>query len=628
LQLLPDESKNREQYWGIDKSNIIPTSQTDTNIRKSVRERKPPTNLYEPTAWNIKKINLNTNPESLQQAKSRLDWNEWNAAIEAEIKSLKDLGTYELVDRPIDKNIIKSKFVFKIKRKSDDTIDKYKARLVARGFSQIEGIDYFDTTAPVTKMTSLKVLLSIAAINDYEIDQMDVSTAFLIPELTEELYMEQPKGFEAVGSKNKVWKLKKSIYGLKQASHEWYQEIKQTLINLEFQQSKTDPCVFFKDQLNDEKFYIILYVDDLLLMTKNRKELDQVKNKLNEKYKMHDLGPAHQFLNMVITRNRKTKELHLSQPLHTDHVILKAKMENSVPVASPFNSNHILTLDMCPASIEEKKEMEQIPYRQVVGGLLYIALNTRPDIMAAVSICSRYVANPGMNHWIAVKRILRYLNGSRNNGIILGGTNKITLHGYSDADWGGDRDTRKSTTGYVFFVGNGCVSWQTKKQPTTALSTTEAEYLALSSASQEMLWLRQLFGEIWYMQKEATTIQQDNTGSIELTKNNKHHQRTKHIDIRHHFIKDLVLSDALRVIFCSTKDMLADIFTKSLPSTTFSSLAQKLNVADLNDFRGRGDVGIRSSQFISVQTFCYLLLKPMGNIDSSNNSVVHSLYEC
>jgi len=239
--------------------------------------------------------------------------------------------------------------------------------------------------------------------------------------------------------------------------------------------------------------------------------------------------------------------------------------------------------------------------------------------MAATSFVSRYVSNPGLEHWTAVKRILRYLKGTEDLGLVLGGSTSVSLHGYSDADWGGDRDTRKSTTGYVFFIGNGCVSWQTKKQPTTALSTTEAEYLSLSTASQEMLWLRQLLEELGYSQK-TTTIQQDNTGCIQLSENNKHHQRTKHIDIRHHFIKDLVLNDVLKLVFCNSENMVADLFTKSLPRTTFEKLCAKLNVFTVADFRARAAVEdcSYSANYINLQSFVLPFLK---KIDSGTDPV-------
>ena len=595
--------RTRKEFWGIHPANIIAPSENSRNItlRRSIRNSQKQKNI--PNAFSASL----DNPISLKACQKRDDWNKWKNAIETELDSLKKLNTWTLVDRPPNTNIVGNKFVFKNKRNSDGTIDKYKARLVAKGYTQQEGVDFFSTTSPVAKFNSLKTVLSIAAINDYEIDQMDVSTAFLVPELKEDIFMEQPKGFEKLGQENKVCKLNKSLYGLKQASHEWNKNFNKTLLDLKFTALKTDPCIYVRNEENEEKFYIVLYVDDFLLICKNRESLNLVKNQLSSKYDLHDLGPVEQFLNMVITRNRKYRTIHLSQIMQIQNVLELTAMENCVPVHHPFCSSLVLNSTQSPSTEKEKLEMKNIPYRETVGSLMYIACNTRPDIMAATSFVSRYVSNPGLEHWTAVKRILRYLKGTEDLGLVLGGSTSVSLHGYSDADWGGDRDTRKSTTGYVFFIGNGCVSWQTKKQPTTALSTTEAEYLSLSTASQEMLWLRQLLEELGYSQK-TTTIQQDNTGCIQLSENNKHHQRTKHIDIRHHFIKDLVLNDVLKLVFCNSENMVADLFTKSLPRTTFEKLCAKLNVFTVADFRARAAVEdcSYSANYINLQSFVYL----------------------
>ncbi len=326
--------------------------------------------------------------------------------------------------------------------------------MVAKGFTQKDGIDYFDTTSPVAKPASIKAVLSIAAIEDYEIHQMDVSTAFLISELKENIYMEQPKGFATPGQEQKVCKLNKSLYGLKQASHEWNQNIDATLTACGFISTKSDPCVYVRDQENG-KFYIVLYVDDILLVCKSLGTLEDMKAKLSAIYEMHDLGSVSQFLGMQITRDRERRTIHLSQPMHIEDALELGNMTTCVPVGHPFYSDLHLDSSMSPSTEQEQNLMKGIPYRETVGLLLYIACNTRPDIMAATSIASRFVSNPGDQHWSAVKRILRYLQGTRNFGIVLGGSEEISLHGYSDADWGGDRDTRKSTTGYVFFIGNG-----------------------------------------------------------------------------------------------------------------------------------------------------------------------------
>ena len=455
-------------------------------------------------------------PLTVSDAKTREDWPLWEKAIAEELESLHQHQTYELVDLPAHKRVIGSKFVFKIKRDSKGEVDRYKVRLVAKGFSQIEGINYFETTSPVAKLNSVRTLLSIVAIEDLEMTHMDVTAAFLIPELKEEVFMKLPLGLQ----EQQVWKLKKSLYGLKQASRAWNQEVEFFLLSLGFHSCKTDPCIFVKNSV-DSKIIIGLYVDDLLIASTKLDDLIQIKLRLKSKWDIKEVSTSSSFLGLAIARDRLNRRIHLSQESLIADILVDCEMEKCNPAKIPYESG----LKLCKSESEEPDEF-QLDYRHTIGQLLYVAINTRPDITAAVSILSQYVSNPGPTHWQATKKLLRYLQGTSDFGIILGG-GSLTLSGFTDADWAGDVDSRKSRTGYIFKLGDGPISWQSKKQPTVALSTTEAEYLSLSAGLQEALWLRQLLDELGYTQSRPTIMHQDNTGCIELTKSNKNHSRAK-----------------------------------------------------------------------------------------------------
>jgi hypothetical protein len=424
----------------------------------------------------------------------------------------------------------------------------------------------------VAKLNSVRTLLSIVAIEDLELAHMDVTSAFLIPELNEEVYMKLPSGMQ----ETKVWKLKKSLYGLKQASRAWNQEVELFLLSIGFHSCKTDPCIFIKSSLQS-KIIIGLYVDDLLIACTNLKDLGKFKLKLKAKWDIKEVSSSSSFLGLAITRDRVGKKIHLSQESLIQDILTDCEMESCNSAKIPYE----LGLKLQKSEEQEPDEF-QLDFRHTIGQLLYVAINTRPDITAAVSILSQFVSNPGPTHWQAVKKLLRYLQGTSDLGIVLGGGN-LTLSGYTDADGAGDIDSRKSRTGYLFKLGDGPISWQSKKQPTVALSTTEAEYLSLSAGLQEALWLRQLLDELGYTQSGPTIMHQDNTGCIELTKSNKNHSRAKHIDIRHHFIKENI-GKTIDMSWCSTQLMVADILTKPLPIPTFVKLRTLLNLESLKIF--------------------------------------------
>eukprot|EP00253_Pinus_taeda_P001525 PITA_01525 len=346
----------------------------------------------------------------------------WEVAMEEEMDSLMHNQTWDLVRLPAGKTTLKNKWVYRLKEE-DGGKQRYKARLVVKRFAQKKGIDFDEIFSPVVKMTSIRTILSLVAAEDLHLEQLDVKTPFLHGDLEEEIYMQQPQGYEVKGKEKLVCRLKKSLYGLKQAPRQWY---------LKFDK-------FMSEQGS------------------NMQEINVLKRKLANSFAMKDLGAAKQILGMRITRDRKNRKLTFSQNEYIQKVLKRFNMHNAKPVSTPFASHFKLSKEMCPKNQEDVDYMSKVPYASAVGSLMYAMVCTRPDIAHAVGVVSRYMNNPGKEHWMAVKWILRYLKGTTNQALCFGGSN-ISLQGYVDADMADDKDNRRSTTGYVFTVGGTTIS--------------------------------------------------------------------------------------------------------------------------------------------------------------------------
>lgn len=527
-------------------------------LRRSIRVKQPNKQIYNDNFVAQVTAHKSGDPLSYKIAMERDDSDMWQRAINDEISCHLKNKTFEICDSPKDKKPIKSKWVFKTKYNADGSLDKYKARLVAKGYSQQEGIDYDEVFAPVVRHSSIRLLLALAIEQNLDIDQMDVVTAFLHPKLEEEIYMQLPNDDRFHGQ---CCKLLKSIYGLKQASHVWNSELDKVLKKLDFHQSKYDPCVYIRRK-SKSIIYISVYVDDLLIFSNNNEEKILLKSSLSKIFQMKDLGPASYILGYRIQYNKEEKYLTVDQTKYIQDLLHRFNMSDCNGVRTPMDPNQVFTKP-CPSDSETRVDVN-IPYQEAIGSLLYVSQGTRPDINFAVNYLSRFNNNYNQSHWNAVKRIMRYLKATIDTKLTFTKKNNNTLFGYSDADWAGDISDRKSTTGYVFCLSNGPISWSSKKQPTIALSTTEAEYMAMSSAVQEALWLTGLLSEL-YIVNYPITIFGDNKGAIDLSRNAKYQARTKHIDVRHHFVRDYVQKNVIKIDQVSTKEMVADMLTKSLP---------------------------------------------------------------
>ena len=472
---------------------------------------------------------------------------------------------------------MKSKWVFKVKRDADGGVSRYKARLVAQGYSQAAGIDYNEVFSPVARATTIRSLLAVANIYDLEIHQMDVTTAFLNGTLDHEIYMEQPRGFVDASKADYVCKLKKGLYGLKQAARCWNNTLTQYLISEGYIKSTADECIYFK--VNDDGSFVLfpLYVDDLFPISNNTQFLIEEKRKIKAKFQMVDNGDIHYVLGMQISRNRANTVLTIGHPNYLLSILKRFKMERCKPVATPLEAGRKFQ-----KTTDADQEFHDISlYQQAIGCLTYAATTTRPDIAAAVSCLSQYMSRPSTEHWIGVKRVLRYLRGTSNYGLRFAACTVNELVGYSDSDWAGDVDTRRSTSGYSFFLGASLISWSSKRQPTVAKSSTEAEYVALSAAAQEAIWLRRLLIDLRSPSVHPTVINEDNQGAIELSRNPKHHSRVKHIDIAYHFARERVESGEIEVVYCPTDSMIADVMTKGLPRTQFEKFRSLMGVVEV-----------------------------------------------
>ncbi|KAL0286293.1 UNVERIFIED_CONTAM: Retrovirus-related Pol polyprotein from transposon TNT 1-94 [Sesamum radiatum] len=493
-------------------------------------------------------------PKTYVEAITSIDSGFWKEAIKNELDSIMTNHTWDLVDLPIGSKPIKCKWIFKKKIKPDGSIDKFKARLVVVGYTQKEGIDYFDTYSPVTKIATIRTLVAISAINGLMIHQMDVKTAFLNGDLEEEIYMEQPEGFIVPGLERKVCKLRKSLYGLKQAPKQWYEKFDRSLLSNGYKTNASDTCVYTK--LCGCDFVIIcLYVDDMLIFGSNLQVINETKSFLNSQFDMKDLGEADVILGVKI---RKTENgFSLCQSHYIEKILKKFGCHDEIPVRTPYDPS---------ACLKKNKgdSVSQADYAKIIGSVMFLMNYTRPDIAYAVSRLSRYTHNPNKDHWDALRRLLRYLKGTMNLCLHF---NKYpaVLEGFCDANWVTDNDEVSSTSGYVFTLGGGAISWKSAKQTCIARSTMESEFIALELAGQEAEWLRNLVGDVpLWGSSVPVSLHCDSQAAIGIAKNYAYNGKRRHIRIRHGAVKELLKGGIISLEYVRSERNLADPLTKGL----------------------------------------------------------------
>lgn len=559
---------------------LPPTTNSVTTIhpRRSTREPQPKRSWAEAASHDSNlTIDDQSEPESYSDAIAGPNALLWNKAMSEEYKSLIDNKTWSLTTLPPGRSAIGCKWTFKIKRGSDGSIDRYKARFVAKGFSQRPGLDYGETYAPVIKHESLRIILSIAADRDLTMTQLDVKTAFLHGDVTEELYIRQPEGFVAAKQDHLVCKLHKGLYGLKQSSRLWNAKFNAFIVKFGLASTIADPCVYTRTNA-DELILLGIWVDDGLLCSTSASLNASIITYLLQHFEITS-HPADCFIGLQIQRNRNKRELLLSQPQYIINTLRRFQMSSCHPISTPADPHSHLSALMSPITPETAALMAGTPYKEAIGSLIYLTTCSRPDIAYAVGQAARFCQNPGKAHWAAVKRILSYLSGTRHHGLLFSGTGRAKFVGYTDADYAGCIDSRRSTSGFIFLHLGCAVAWGSRRQQCTALSTTEAEYIAASDASKEAIWLRRLLIQIDFLPSGPVRLLCDNESAIRLVHNPTHHQRTKHIDVRFHFIREKQANGEIDINYVTTTHQLADILTKPLAAPQFSFLRSRIGIA-------------------------------------------------
>ena len=521
------------------------------------------------------------NPDkmTLAQARREPDWPAFDTAVRAEMEALWDNGTFELVELPAGAAVLPFQILCERKRGPSGEVARHKGRGVACGNHQVYGRDFSEVWAPVVRRATLLCLLSYAAAEGMGMYQLDVETAFLNGPVDEELYVRLPKGYER-GRSGQVLRLRKALYGLRQAARQWYLELVKLMDRMGMRQCVADPCLFMRDEAGG-RVYLLVYVDDILLIAKSAERISAMKAQVMGAFRSRDIGKPVFFLGLHLDHDALSGHLLVSQRQYVHRLAERYGLAEAKPLHVP----------MAPGTVMQKAG-EPLPqdgverYQALVGALLYVATCTRPDVSFAVGRLARYGAAPTVQHEAAALRVLRYLRGTAARGLRFGP--RAPLVGYCDADYAGDVDTRRSTSGYVFVLNGAAVSWASKVQPTVAVSTTEAEYIAAATAAREAVWLRQLLLDATG-EGGPVNLMSDNQSAIHLMHNPGGTARSMHIDVAHHFVRDRVARGDLVVRYISTTEMAADAMTKALPRQLLGGCCVTFGMAGGQDDEGSGE---------------------------------------
>ncbi|KAF0727961.1 hypothetical protein Ae201684_014072 [Aphanomyces euteiches] len=513
-------------------------------------------------------------PKTPNEALSGPNADKWRDAMQLEVDSLIGNGTWELVDRPPNTNIVSNKWVFKVKYDSERDVEKFKARLVARGFSQRYGVDYTETFSPVIKQQSVRLLLALGLRFNVDVIHMDVLQAYVKAGLDTEIYMEIP-ALVPGDPETQALRLLKSLYGLKQSGRMWHADIDATLLEIGLKKSLLDPCLYHS--WSEHGITLLgLYVDDIMALSQDEAFLQEIKNELESKYQVISFGCVKRILGINV--HRKDGSMFLEQTSLIEELLEKQGMSDCHAQSTPLSLDHKMTEPGEPA------KMTQSTMREIVGSLQWLAGCARPDISFATSLLSRFLNAPNEHHENIIKRILRYLSGTKHFGLEIKPTPSKEMNVSTDADWAGDKSNRKSTTGFIVEVCGAIVHWFSKQQPTVALSTMEAEYIAACVGTQEALWIQQIMAEIGLERKdEPVSLWCDNQSAIRNMSNDILASRAKHMDIKYRFVRDAVQKGRIVVGYFGTDEMPADGLTKALSVERFEEARKMLHVVSRNE---------------------------------------------
>jgi hypothetical protein len=528
---------------------------------------------------------MSYNPDRLYVPKTyseamRLDVDRWTAAMDVEMALHDKKGTWELQQPPAGANVMASKWVYDVRKDGAGHWLRDKARLVGKGFTQVYGIDYEETWAAVARLESIRMTAAIAAKKNLHLWQIDFEAAYLNSETKEEIYMEQPRGYEVPGKEGLACRLKKTIYGTMQGGRDWAETLRTTYEDLGYVASRADPCVRVKT--SDDGAYTLTdtYTDDVWGASSSAEEAELRKAELAKIWDIKDVGHTHRLLGMRVDQDLVAGTVTLSQRAYFEKVLADHGLENIKLRSTPLPVGVSLDSSMSPTTPEDRAEMVGKPYRELLGSVMWGQLATRPDLSYAVSVLSRFQTNAGIEHWRALLHVLGYIRNTLNYGLIYSrdGSSGLLPVGYADSDYAACHDTRRSTSGHVFVMAGAPVCWSSKRQATVALSTVEAEYISLTRAAQQQKWMHAWMSEVNLEQPLPGTLYCDNQGAVDLTKNTKSHSKVKHIDIRHHYIRELVHNGELKVNFIRGDENPADLFTKPLPRLAHEGYLAELNI--------------------------------------------------
>ncbi|CAI7856414.1 unnamed protein product, partial [Closterium sp. NIES-53] len=500
-------------------------------------------------------------PRSYAEAITGPHSSQWQAAMDDEMASWKSTGTYVDEVPPPGANIVDVMWIFRVKRPPGSP-PAFKARYVARGFSQRQGVDYFQTFSPTPKMTTLRVLLHVAAQRDYELNSLDFSTAFLQGSLHEEIWLHQPPGFTRTFPAGTQWSLRRPVYGLCQAPREWHDTLRTTLAALGFSPSTADLSLFLRTDTSLPPFYVIVYVDDLMFATADTEALTLVQLKLQKRHTCTDLGELRSYLGLQITRDRAWRTITLTQSHMVHQVLQRFGFQFSSPQPTPLSTSHSLSAPPSDESVEPSG-----PYPELVGCLMYLMTCTQCDLAYPLSLLARYVA-PGRHrkvHWDAVKKVMRYLCSTSGMGLVLGGRGPVVLTGHADASWVDDSATQRSSQGYTFSLGSGSVSWRSTRSSSVLSSSCESEIYAGAMAAQELRWLTYLLTDLGEQPRSLPLLYVGNKAILALCEEHRLEHRTKHIALRYFLARELQQRGQLRLAYVATRANTADLFTKAFP---------------------------------------------------------------
>ncbi|CAI7812088.1 unnamed protein product [Closterium sp. NIES-53] len=483
---------------------------------------------------------------------------QWQTAMDAKMASWKSTGTYVDEVPPPGANIVDGMWIFRVKRPPGSP-PAFKARYVARGFNQRQGVDFFQTFSPTLKMTTLRLLLHVAAQRDYELHSLDFSTTFL----HEEIWLCRPPGFTGSFPAGTQWSLRRPVYGLRQAPREWHDTLRTTLAALGFAPSSADPSMFLRTDTTLPPFYVLVYVDALVFATADTEALALVKAELQERHTCTDLGELRSYLGLQITRDRARRTITLNQSHMVHQVLQRFAFQFSSPQPTPLSTGHSLSAPPSDESVEPSG-----PYLELVGCLMYPMTWTRPDLAYPLSLLAHYVAPDRHRkvHWDAAKRVLHYLCSTSGMGLVLGGQGSVVLTGHSDASWADDQATQRLSQGYTFSLGSGSVSWRSTRSSSVLSSSCEAEIYAGAMAAQELSWLAYLLTDLGEWPHSPPVLYVDNKAMLALCHEQRLEHRTKHIALCYFLARELLRRRQLRLSYVASRANTADVFTKALGS--------------------------------------------------------------